>query len=189
MTYPAMAPRRHHLTVSQFQQMIAHGILTKDDRVELLNGEILAMSPINPSHAGLANRLNRLLVRLVEDRAVVAVQNPIQLDDESQPQPDLCLLRPRADDYTTAHALPHEVLLAIEIAESSARLDRAVKRPAYARAGIAELWIIDLKKKVVEVYRDPADGEYQTTLLVRGGQTLAPQALPDVALQAAMLLS
>jgi Uma2 family endonuclease len=189
MTYPATAPRRHHLTVSQFQQMIAHGILTKDDRVELLNGEILAMSPINPSHAGTVNRLTRLLVRLVDDQAVVTIQNPIQLDEQSQPQPDICLLKPRADDYTQSHALPDEVLLVIEVAETSARLDRSVKRPAYARAGIPELWIIDLKKKVVEVYRDPLGGEYQNTLLVRGGQTLAPQALPEVELNAAMLLS
>ena len=187
MSYPAV--RRRPLTVEQFQQMITHGILTKDDRVELLNGEIIEMSPINPSHAGIVNRLTRLLVRLVEEQAVVTIQNPIQLDEQSQPQPDICLLKPRADDYTLSHALPDEVLLVIEVADTSARLDRTVKRPAYARAGIAELWIIDLKKKVVEVYRNPVEGEYQTTLLVRGGQTLAPQALPDVELQAAMLLS
>ncbi len=189
MTYPATALRRHHLTVNQFQQMIAHGILTKDDRVELLNGEILAMSPINPSHAGIVKRLNHLFSNLIPDDVIVAVQDPVQLDDRSQPQPDLCLLKATADFYQSRHPQPEDVLLVIEVAETSARTDRTVKRPAYARAGITELWIIDLKKKVVEVYRDPVDGKYQTTLLVRGGQTLAPQALPEVVLQAAMLLS
>ena len=189
MTYPATAPRRHHLTVNQFQQMITHGILTKDDRVELLNGEILAMSPINPNHAGIVKRLNHLFSNLIPDNVIVAVQDPVQLDDRSQPQPDLCLLKATADFYQSRHPQPEDVLLVIEVAETSARADRAVKRPAYARSGIVELWIVDLKKKVVEVYRDPIDGEYQSTRLVRAGQTLAPQALPEVALSAAMLLS
>jgi Uma2 family endonuclease len=187
MPIPAM--RRHPLTVEQFQQMIAHGILTKDDRVELLDGEILAMSPINPSHAGVVKRLNHLFNHLIPNDVIVAVQDPVQLDEVSQPQPDLCLLKATADFYQSRHPRPNEVLLVIEVAETSARVDRAIKRPAYARAGIAELWIIDLKKKVVEVYRDPIAGEYQTTLLVRGSQTLAPQALPEVELQAAMLIS
>ncbi len=168
--------------------MGAAGILGEDDRVELLDGEIVEMTPIGPGHAGCVNRLTQLLVAGLGDRAVVAVQNPVRLALRSEPQPDLVVARPRADFYRLAHPTPGDVLLLVEVAETSADFDREVKTPLYAQAGIPELWLVDVPSRQVVVHRAPAGGRYGEVRSVGHGDRLAPQAFPDVALSVADVL-
>jgi Uma2 family endonuclease len=171
---------RRKLDVHEYHRMAAAGILHEDDRVELIEGELVAMAPIGPDHAGRANRLNRLLVLGAGREAVVAVGNPVRLDRYSEPQPDFALLRPRADDYTGAVATPADVLLLIEVAASSLRFDREVKARLYAGRGIAEYWIVDLIGGVVERYRDPGAEGYRQVDRHGPGAKLAPAALPGL---------
>lgn len=134
----AVAAPRRLFTAEEYHTMLRAGILTADDRVELIEGEVLRMSPIGSRHAGGVNRLNDFFVRKLEGRAIVGVQAPVHLSDLSEPQPDLALLRPREDFYSHSHPTPGDVLLLIEVAETSADFDRAVKAPLYARAGVPE---------------------------------------------------
>jgi Uma2 family endonuclease len=171
---------RRLFTVEEFHRMGKAGVFSEDDRVELLDREIVQMTPIGSRHAGVVNRLNRLFSQLVGDRAVVSVQNPVRLGEHSEPQPDLTLLRPRQDLYAHAHPGPADVLLLIEVAETSADTDREAKLPLYARSGVVEVWLVDLSTELVEVYRKPAPHGYQESRTVGRGQHLAPQALPDL---------
>lgn len=169
--------------------MAQAGIFSEDDRVELIEGEVVAMSPTGSRHAACVKRLLRLFDRSVGDRAIVSVQDPIRLSERSEPQPDLTLLKPRSDFYGQAHPGPADVLLLIEVAdlsacsaqaETSADSDRSVKLPLYARAGISEVWLVDLERERVELYWNPAPGGYQESRTVGRGERLAPQALPDL---------
>ena len=158
------------------------GLFDEDARVELLDGDIIDMTPIGSRHAGTVNRLNRLLVTAVGARAVVAPQNPVSLDKRSEPQPDVALLAPRADDYSLAHAEPAEVLLLVEVSDSSLTYDRDRKAPYYARAGIPECWIVDLNASEVLVLRSPAPAGYQDIGRCRPGDRLTVDALDGVAI-------
>lgn len=179
---------RRVLTVAEYHRMGEAGILTEDDRVELIEGELIAMAPIGSAHSGTVNGLTRLLVLAVGNRGVVAVQNPVQLDNLSEPQPDFSVLKPRDDDYRRATPRPDEVLLIVEIADSSLAYDRNVKRSLYARHGIPEFWIVNLTAGEVEVCRSPAGGTY--TALSRAGRdaVLEIQLLPGTAIPVAALL-
>lgn len=179
---------RRPLTVAEYHRMGEAGILTERDRVELIEGELIAMSPIGSNHSGTVNVLTYTLVRGVGDRGVVAVQNPVQLDDLSEPEPDFAILRPRPDFYRQATPRPEDVLLIIEVADSSLAYDRAVKRSLYARHGIAEFWIVNLVAGDVEVCRAPAGDQY--TSIARAGRdaVLEPERLPGVAVPVAVLL-
>jgi Uma2 family endonuclease len=179
---------RRPLTVAEYHRMGEAGILTEDDRIELIEGELVAMSPIGSDHSGTVNTLNRLLVRAVGDRGVVAVQNPVVLDDRCEPQPDFSVLRPRADDYRGATPRPEDVLLIVEIANSSLNYDRAVKRPLYARRGIPEYWIVNVSGQDVEVCRDPVDDRYRTISRAGRGDLLEPALLPGVTISVDALL-
>ena len=179
---------RRPLTVAEYHRMGEAGILTEDDRVELIEGQLIAMSPIGSDHSGTVNALNRMLVRAVGDRGVVAVQNPVQLDDLSEPQPDFSVLKPREDDYRRATPRPDEVLLIIEVANTSLAYDRAVKRALYARHGIPEFWIVNLAANEVEVCRGPAGDQYASVARVGREGILEPELLPGAAIPVATLL-
>src|SRR5271169_4136679 len=179
---------RRALTVVEYHRMGEVGILTERDRVELIEGELIAMSPIGSEHSGTVNALTRMLVRAVGDRGVVAVQNPVQLDDLSEPGPDFAVLMPREDDYRKATPRPEEVLLIIEVADSSLAYDRAVKRSLYARHGIPEFWIVNLVAGEVEVCRAPSGDSYASVSHVGRDGTLEPELLPGVAIPVAVLL-
>src|SRR5579864_2599304 len=179
---------RRPLTVAEYHRMGEAGILTEDDRVELIEGQLIAMSPIGSDHSGTVNTLTRMLVRVVGDRGVVAVQNPVQLDDLSEPQPDFSVLRPREDFYRKATPRPHEVMLIIEVADSSLAYDRGVKKALYARHGIAEFWIVNLAANNVEVCRAPEGGQYASVSLVGREGVLEPHLLPGAAIPVAALL-
>lgn len=150
-------------TVAEYYQMAEAGILAPEDRVELIEGEIIAMSPIGSRHAGCVNRLTQLFSEKVSGLAIVSVQNPIRLSDSTEPEPDLALLRPRADFYAQAHPQPADVLLVVEVADHSLAYDRAIKVPLYARAGIPETWVIDLDTETVFVYQQPGAPGYGIT--------------------------
>jgi Uma2 family endonuclease len=188
-TAPVQAPH-HKLTVEDYHRMGEAGILGEDDRVELIEGELIAMSPIGCLHAGTASRVSDWLMRQLSGRAIPWMQNPVRLSRHSEPQPDFALLRYRADYYTKSLPTAADVLLVVEIADSSVRADREVKAPLYARYGIPEYWLIDLPARNIEVYRDPdpADGRYRDMRRVAEGPW-APRCFPEAALDVAELLA
>lgn len=165
-------PIRRKISVGEYHRMAEAGILTEDDRVELLNGEIIEMSPIGPTHTAHVKGINRIISRLLEGLAVVGVQDPIVLNDLSEPIPDISILRWRADDYLEAHPRPQDVLLVIEVADSSVTLDREAKLPIYAKAGISEYWIVNIPGKKVEVYRTPINDYYRDVLICTSGDLI-----------------
>jgi len=169
-------------SVDEYHRMAEAGILSEDDRVELIEGEIIKMSPIGSHHVGCVNRLNTLLNRRVGPAAIVSVQNPIRLDEYSEPEPDLALLKPRDDFYAQSLPTAGDVLLIIEVAETSVDYDRDVKLPLYARAGIPEVWLANLPDDRVEAYSQPVNGKYQTVRYAGRGESLAPECLPNLVL-------
>ncbi len=184
----AQWPRRK-FTVEDYHQMGEAGIFGPEERVELIEGEIIDMAPIGPAHAGLANRLIRLFARHLGERATLCVQNPIALPPRSEPQPDFALLRYREDDYAASLPRPQDVLLLVEIADKSLRYDRRAKAPLYARNAIPEYWIVNLADRAVEVHRDPdpAQGVYRDIQTLAEGR-LAPLHFPDISLDIQELL-
>ena len=175
-------PTRRRFTVGEYYRMAKAGILTEDDRSELIDGEIIEMAPIGGRHAACVTRAQRLFERTVEDSALVRVQQPVRLDQYTEPEPDLALIRPRADFYASAHPTADDVLLLVEVADTSSAYDRRVKVPLYARHGIAEYWLVELDQATITVYRDPTPASYRTVQTVRGGEKLRPLAFPDLEL-------
>ncbi|MSQ05983.1 MAG: Uma2 family endonuclease [Dehalococcoidia bacterium] len=173
---------RRRFTVDEYYLMAKVGILKEDDRVELIDGEIVEMAPIGRYHASSVDRLTWVLSQRVGQRAILRVQSPIHLGEHSEPQPDISLLRPQDDFYASGHLGPEDVLLLIEVADTSAEYDRRVKLPLYARAGIREFWLVDLTGNEVEVYRQPSSRGYRLILMPSAEDRLAPQVLPDVEL-------
>lgn len=176
------AGEKHMFTVDEYYRMAEVGIFGEDDRVELIEGDIVAMSPIGGRHAGCVKQLIVLLTPWIGKTVLLGVQDPIRLGGHSEPQPDLALLRPREDSYRLGHPGPGDVLLLIEVADTSAADDRKSKVPVYARAGILEVWLIDLSGEVIEVYSRPEGGKYRRTRRVRRGEQLAARAIPGLVL-------
>lgn len=173
---------RHRLDVDAYYRMAEVGILGEDDRVELIDGELIDMAPIGQDHAATVNKLTRALVMAFGEQAIVSVQNPVRLNRFNEPQPDFAVFRPRADFYATGERPgPSDTLLVIEVADSSLRYDRAVKLPLYARAGIAEVWIVDLRRRVVDVHRAPAGDGYATVETHGPDDTVTLALAPDIA--------
>jgi Uma2 family endonuclease len=166
----ALQVARRRFTVGEYYRMADVGILNEDDRVELVDGEIVEMPPIGPGHGGCVNCLVWLFGQSLAGAAIVRVQNPIHLDEHNEPQPDVALLRPRTDFYRTRHPEPGDVLLIVEVADTSAAFDRRVKLPLYARFGIPEVWLVDLGKATIRVQRDPSPAGYRTARTVRRGE-------------------
>jgi len=182
-------PARHRLSVEDYHKLGEVGILTEESRVELIEGELIDMAPIGGPHMGLVNRLNRLLVLAVGDLGVVSIQNPVTLPPNSEPQPDVAILKPGADSAGSAVPRADEVLLLIEVADTTLSYDRNTKLKLYAKAGIAEAWIVNLQSKCVEVYRDPAPAGYVEHSEVGSGRIVSPLALPTVQLAVAEIFA
>lgn len=172
-------PRRL-FTVEEYHRMAEAGIFHPDERVELIEGEIVEMAPIGPRHVGCVINATRLFITRLGDRVVVSPQNPVVIRPRSEPQPDLLLLRPRAVSYSRELPTSEDVLLAVEVADTSVRFDRLVKARLYARAGIAEFWLFLAMDGTVEVYRGPGADGYASITLHGPGQTVSPLAFPDV---------
>jgi len=180
----AMPLTHRRFTVDEYHRMVDAGVLHEDDRVELLDGEIVEVTPIGPRHAGCVDRLNSRLSRLCGDQAVLRVQGPVVLGLRSEPEPDVTLLRPPIEQYANAHPRAADILLVIEVADTSVEYDRSGKLPLYARMGIPEVWLVNLPADRIETFRDPRESGYFTARLVSRGETLSTLELPDVALSA-----
>ncbi|MBI2910973.1 MAG: Uma2 family endonuclease [Chloroflexi bacterium] len=173
---------RRRFTVEDYHRMAQAGVLGEDDRVELIEGEIVEMAPIGSRHAACVKRLNRMLSQRVGDRALIGVQDPVQLGERSEPEPDVALLQPRADGYASGHPGPDDVLLLIEVADTTLAYDRGVKIPLYGRAGVPETWLVDLEGHAIEQYTEPSPQGYRLVRRLLAGERISPQAFPDVSL-------
>jgi Uma2 family endonuclease len=176
----ASAVEQRVFSVIEYHRMAEAGILTEDDRVELIEGRINVMSPIGSRHAACVKRLNTFLSQQVTGDALVSVQDPIELNDHSEPEPDVALLRLRDDFYGTSHPTAEDVFLVVEVADTSEGYDREEKVPVYARSAIPEVWLVSLPKQRVEVYTEPVAGIYRNVRYALGGDVLIPHQLPNV---------
>ena len=182
----AVELKRRRFTIEEFQRMGEAGILDEDERVELIEGEIVEMTPIGPPHASMVARLNALFAARLGGRVIVWPQNPLVLRRQtSQFQPDLALLRPRADFYAARHPEPADALLVIEVMDSSVARDRRVKLPIYARAGVEEVWLVHAVVSTVEVCRDPRGSDYRDRRVLDRSAVLSLLAFPDLVLTVA----
>jgi Uma2 family endonuclease len=161
------------------------GVFAPDARLELIEGEIFEMAPIHPPHSGAGITLTRILVERAGDRAAVSVQNPVIASELSVPQPDFVLLKPRRDNYSTTHPRRGDILLVIEVADTTLAADLGIKVPLYARGGIAEAWVVDVNARAVHVFRGPGANGYHEALVARGEDRLTPAALPMLSLRVA----
>ena len=173
---------RWHFNVDQYYRLAEAGVLQPDDRVELIEGEIIRMPPIGSPHAARVTRISYALRDVFEKRAIISVQNPVRLDDFSEPVPDVALLQPHEDFYAAQHPTPEDVLLIVEVSDSTTFTDRNVKVPLYARAQIPEVWLVNLPKQVIEVYSEPAEGKYQKAVTFNPGEVLTSPTLANLSL-------
>lgn len=169
--------RRHRITADEYHRLGEAGVLAPDARVELINGEVIDMAPIGSRHWSVVNRLHRLLERAVGDRALVSSQSSMRLGPHNEPQPDLALFKPRTDFYVGALPTAVDTLLIVEVADSTARYDREIKLPLYARHGVGEVWIVDLEAALLCVYRQPEGERYRVA-----GETPSPGPMTLLAL-------
>ena len=182
----ASEPTRRPFTVTDYYRMAETGVLDPSERVELIEGEVIRMNPIGPTHANCVDRLNRDLVTALGDRATVRIQNPVRLSELSEPEPDVAVIRPDRD--LSRHPGPTDVLLIVEVADSSIGFDRRVKLPLYASAGIPEVWIVDLATRAVEIHSQSGSTGYAVSERHQTGSTLQVPGFPDVGLSVDAIL-
>lgn len=178
VTDPVLLTVRRRVTADDYHTMADVGLIGPDEHTELLDGEVVTKMTISSRHAACVKRFARLLMRLLDGRAVIGVQDPVRLNDHSEPEPDISVMKPRDDDYAAAHPTPDDVTLLIEVADTSRRLDRDVKIPLYAASRIPEIWLVDLAA-AVEVHRDPDAAGYRLVQRFGRGDVLRPAAFPD----------
>ncbi|MBV8856901.1 MAG: Uma2 family endonuclease [Acidobacteria bacterium] len=179
---------RYSFTAEEFERMGEAGILRQDARLELIEGEIYEMSPIGNAHAACVKHLNRLLQRLFDGVHTIGVQDPVRLSDFSEPQPDISLLRWRDDDYREGHPAPTDILLLIEVADTTVVKDKAVKIPLYARSGVPEAWVVNIDDEVVEVYSAPTQGSYRRVEVFGRGEEARSHTLEGLTVNVSELL-
>lgn len=185
-----LLPARHRLDVDDYHRMADAGILGEDDRIELIEGDLIDMAPIGQGHAATVNWLTEALILACAGRAIVSPQNPIRLDRSSEPQPDVAVLRRRADFYATGERPgPSDVLLIVEVADSSLSFDRNVKLPLYARAGIAEVWIVDLRRRALDAYRAPDGDGFHEMKTHQPADHVALALAPDIVIKLDLMFS
>jgi Uma2 family endonuclease len=184
----AMPLAAHRFTVDEYHRMADAGVFHEDDRVELLDGQIVQMTPIGVRHAACVNRLNALLIGLAGTRATVSIQNPLILGEHEEPQPDVAVLRYRADGYQTGHPRAIDTLLVVEVGDTSLVYDRDVKVPRYARAAVPEVWLVDLTAERIAVHREPHAGRYTHVRSAGPGDILTPVHLPEITLAVTVIL-
>jgi Uncharacterized protein conserved in cyanobacteria len=181
--------QRRLFTVQEYHLMGDAGIFGNNERVELIEGEIIEMAAIGKRHAARVDRLADFFYELVRRRAIIRVQNPICLDDKSEPQPDIALVQRRTDFYEESLPNSEDILLLVEVSDSTIDYDRDVKVPNYARSGIQEVWLWDLEVNCLEVYRDPTANGYSSMQQFAGGEMVSPLAFPDFEVSINLILS
>ncbi|NCR42503.1 MAG: Uma2 family endonuclease [Microcystis aeruginosa W13-11] len=169
-------------TVEEYEKMTTEGIIKPDEKVELIRGEIIKISPMGTRHAAGIDRLIQLLYQKPGQKILLRVQNPIRLNNNSQPEPDLSLLIPRSDFYVAAHPCPQDIYLIIEVSDSTLDYDRYTKIPLYAEANIKKVWIVNLKEECLEVYRHPLYGSYQAVQKYYRGESIFIESFPAIKL-------
>ena len=174
-------------TTEDFSKMFDAGILNNDERVELVDGEIIKLNP-GKRHISCTLRATAIFTRVFGERACVSVQNPIVLDIYNEPKPDIVILKPRQDFYASTEPSPEHTLLIVEISDTTLRMDQQRKLPTYARMGIQEYWIEDLKNHMLHVYRDPAGNDYKTCFTLPPTDSVSPLAFPDISFKVEDLL-
>ena len=179
---------RRRFNVHEYHRMVDAGILSEDDRVELIYGEILAMTPIGNPHNAAVDRANRAFVRAAGDNAIVRVQGSVRLDEWDEPQPDIILLKPKDDFYAAEGAGPADILLIVEIADSSVKYDRGLKAQLYAEMEIPEYWVADVNGNCVFAYSDPIKKSYRMVRQLHRGEPIAAKLLPQCQIQTDALL-
>lgn len=171
---------RKKFTITEFEQMAETGIIKDEDRFELIEGELIDMGKIGNRHAACVRRLLRLLTQVIADQAIIDVQNPIQLGNYSQPQPDLAILSRKNDYYEAAHPTPEDIFLLVEVADTTIETDREIKIPLYAKHNIIEVWLINLNREVVEVYSQSNLNSYTEEKIFTKGQIISPISFPEI---------
>jgi Uma2 family endonuclease len=178
---------RYHFNVDQYYRMAEAGILNEDARVELIEGDIIRMAPIGPPHASTVDQLARILT-LQAGSLVVRTQGPVRLSSTSEPEPDIALLKQKPGSYRDAHPGPEDILLLIEVADTTAGNDRNVKLPLYARYGVPEVWLIDLQAGRLEMYREPSGSTYVRCVRSAPDEVVSPEAAPQIRINLADIL-
>ncbi|MGB3508287.1 MAG: Uma2 family endonuclease [Microcoleaceae cyanobacterium] len=174
---------KRQFNVEEYNKMPQAGILKEDERVELIRGEILKMSPVGRHHAACVNRLTRLFSQKLGDRVLVSVQNPVELDNYSEPEPDIALLKLKADFYESGHPQSQDLFLIVEVADSTIKFDHEVKVPLYAENNVIEVWLVDINEECLEVYRQPIGNSYKQVQKLERGENLFVQRFPDINIQ------
>ncbi len=177
--------QRRIFTVDEYDTMIKAGVFDGKERVELIEGEFVKKMTQGDLHIGCVNKLNYLFVPQLLNNAIVAVQNAVKINNFSAPEPDVAILRFRADFYSTGKARPEDILLLIEVADTTVHTDRQIKIPLYARAGVPEVWLVNLPRKIVEVYTEPKNGKYQVVGKAGKSEILQPQTIADLSVKVA----
>ena len=176
--------QRRQFTVDEYYQMGRSQILSWDERLELIEGEITQMTPSGSRHAACVDRVTCLFYRSIQSPVSIRVQNPLRLSVYNEPEPDIVLLEQRLDFYEREHPAPDDALLLVEVSDASLMYDRQIKIPLYVRYGVQEVWLINLEKNNIEVYRNPSPQGYQNRQIISHGQTLTPQSFPTTEFQA-----
>lgn len=179
-----LAIKRYHFTVDDFNAMTEQGMFSPTDRLELIEGEIIEMSPIGRLHARCVKYLSNFLIQLLGGKAIIGVQDPIILDDLSEPQPDLSILKFQADFYKQSHPKAADILLIIEVSDSTVEYDRTLKFPKYASAGIPEAWLINLEAERIEVHSNPKEKTYGMVKIYQRGEEVLSETMPELKLKA-----
>ena len=180
--------QKRPFSVDEYYQMAESGILTESDRVELIEGEIVQMTPIGSRHGACVKKLIKVFTNMIGGEEILSVQDAVRLDEFSEPEPDIALLKERDDFYAESHPGPGDVLLIVEVADASVRYDREVKVPLYAKAGIPEVWLVNLPDKSIETYRKPVESGYAETSILRKGQVLSPTAFSELEIRVEEIL-
>ena len=181
-TEPELEPQIRLWSIADYHQMIESGILDEDDRVELLEGKIVCMSPQRPFHAASVQRSSRLLFKLLGDLAEIRIQLPVTLGDDSEPEPDVAVVRFDNSEYSFRHPEAPDIYLLIEVADATIAKDRKQKARIYAKNQVLEYWILDVQRRQVYVFRQPEDGAYREQIVLSSSDSIAMQSFPDIAI-------
>lgn len=179
---------KKRFTVDEYCRMGEAGIFHPEARLELIEGEIIEMSPVGDPHIGCVNRANALFSSRLAGKVIVSVQNPVRLSRYTEPQPDIVLARPRTDYYAGRRIFPADIFLVIEVSDTTVRYDRNRKMPLYAKSGVPELWIENLQENVILVYRNPGPETFETSSVFRRGESISPAAFPEIVFKVDELL-
>lgn len=182
-TIPNPPLMRKRFRTDEVYQMVEAGILPEESGWELIHGEIIHRMTIGSRHASIVRKLEKYLERNFGDFVMISGQNPIHIDEHNEPEPDIALLKPRDDFYAESHPAPEDVLLVIEVSDSTVDFDREVKKAIYAEAGIKEFWLINLKETTVETFSNPSNGTYYQMRIFGRGETVQTKNIEGISLE------